>query len=74
MAGIFRNTYSTLRHQAHENPTIFWSLLIGFAGPVMAITVPPIRKSFGWKPSEKIPTSYPLPNRPRQLTVGYEDS
>lgn len=25
----------------------------------MVLTVPPIRKSMGWKPAEKIPTTYP---------------
>lgn len=28
-------------------------------GPLMVLTVPPIRKSMGWKPAEKIPTTYP---------------
>jgi hypothetical protein len=25
----------------------------------MALTVPPIRKSMGWKPAERIPTTFP---------------
>ena len=28
-------------------------------GPTMVLTVPPIRKSFGWKPAERIPTTFP---------------
>ena len=28
-------------------------------GPVMVLGVPPIRKSFGWRPAERIPTTFP---------------
>ncbi|EIW68681.1 hypothetical protein TREMEDRAFT_32065 [Tremella mesenterica DSM 1558] len=61
------------QRQAHESPVIFYSLVLGFVGPTMVLTVPPIRKSFGWKPAERIPTTYPLPNRPRRSVEGYED-
>ncbi|KAF8972132.1 hypothetical protein BDZ97DRAFT_1650183 [Flammula alnicola] len=69
----FRRTYRTLQRQAHENPVIFYSVIIGAIGPVMALTVPPIRESLGYKPAEMIPTTYPVPNRPRRQTQGYED-
>ncbi|KAK7696404.1 hypothetical protein QCA50_001060 [Cerrena zonata] len=68
-----RQTYRYLQKQAHEQPVIFYSCVIGFAGPIMVITVPPIRKRFGWKPAEPIPTTYPIPNRPRRPLQGYED-
>jgi hypothetical protein len=29
------------------------------AGPLLVVTVPPIRRSMGWKPTEKVPTSFP---------------
>lgn len=29
------------------------------AGPAMVLGVPPLRKSFGWKPAERIPTTFP---------------
>ena len=47
------------QRQAHEQPVIFYSLVIGFIGPVLLVTVPPVRKSLGWRPAEPIPTSYP---------------
>ena len=47
------------QRQAHEQPVIFYSVVIGLIGPAMVITVPPVRKSLGWRPSEPIPTSYP---------------
>jgi hypothetical protein len=28
-------------------------------GPVMVVTVPPIRKRMGWKPADRIPTTFP---------------
>ncbi|KAG9047073.1 hypothetical protein FS837_003110 [Tulasnella sp. UAMH 9824] len=68
-----RGLYASLRRHAHENPTIFWSCVLGAIGPVIAITVPPVRKSMGWVPPEQIPTSYPLPKRARNPPAGYED-
>jgi len=47
------------QRQAHENPVIFYSVIIGSIGPVLAITVPPIRERYGYRPAEMIPTSYP---------------
>lgn len=32
---------------------------VDVAGPAMVLTVPPIRKSFGWRPAERIPTTFP---------------
>jgi hypothetical protein len=46
------------RH-AHENPVIFYSVVLGSVGPVMLFTVPPIRKSLGYTSAPPIPTSYP---------------
>ncbi|KAI0076690.1 hypothetical protein K474DRAFT_1597603 [Panus rudis PR-1116 ss-1] len=76
MASLFsplKQSYRYLQRQAHEQPVIFYSCVIGLIGPVMVVTVPPIRKAFGWKPSEPIPTSYPIPNRPRRPVTGYDD-
>ncbi|OJT07232.1 hypothetical protein TRAPUB_1909 [Trametes pubescens] len=55
----FRQTYRYLQRQAHEQPVIFYSLVIGLIGPVMLITVPPIRKTLGYRYADPIPTSYP---------------
>ncbi|KAF8327934.1 uncharacterized protein EI90DRAFT_1646963 [Cantharellus anzutake] len=62
-AAPFRNTARYLRYAAHEEPVIFWSLILGFTGPVMVLTVPPMRRQLGYVPPERPPTSYPLPNR-----------
>ncbi|KAL0077505.1 NADH-ubiquinone oxidoreductase subunit NI9M [Phycomyces blakesleeanus] len=59
---------------ALERPVIFWSFVIGSAGPLMVWTVPTIRREyFGFKGVERLPITYPLPNRARNPPAGYED-
>ncbi|THG92459.1 hypothetical protein EW026_g8451 [Hermanssonia centrifuga] len=65
--------YRYLQRQAHEQPVIFYSCLIGLIGPLIVVTVPPIRKSMGWQYAERLPTTYPVPNRPRVQLTGYDD-
>ncbi|KAH9895979.1 hypothetical protein C8Q73DRAFT_758481 [Cubamyces lactineus] len=69
----FRQTYRYLQRQAHEQPVIFYSVVIGLIGPLMVVTIPPIRKSLGYKTPEPIPATYPIPKRPRRPVQGYED-
>ncbi|KAF8896383.1 hypothetical protein BD779DRAFT_582404 [Infundibulicybe gibba] len=72
--GIYLSTIqANLSLSSHENPVIFYSIVIGAVGPVMVVAVPPIRSYFGYRPSEIVPTSYPVPNRPRRPVQGYED-
>ncbi|XP_006459392.1 N19M NADH-ubiquinone oxidoreductase subunit [Agaricus bisporus var. bisporus H97] len=73
MLSPFRQTYRYLQRQAHESPVIYYSVLLGTVGPVLAVVAPSIRESFGYKQPEMIPTTYPLPNRPRRPIQGYED-
>ncbi|KAH9992549.1 hypothetical protein BJV74DRAFT_834781 [Russula compacta] len=65
----FRNTYRYLQRQAHESPVLFYSVVLGSIGPVLAFTVPPIRERLGYRPPEPIPTTYPSasPCCPRSL-------
>ncbi|GAA6047291.1 hypothetical protein JCM3770_001870 [Rhodotorula araucariae] len=72
--GPVRKSYSFLQRTAHEQPAIFFSIVLGAIGPVIVLTIPEARKKFfGWKPVERPPTTYPLPNRPREKVDGYED-
>jgi hypothetical protein len=48
-----------LRWAAVEKPAIFFSVVIGSLGPVMIVTVPPIRRRFGDGPRPAIPLTYP---------------
>lgn len=70
MSAAFRpfvNTFNYLvceeanvqRQSAHERPIVFFSLLVGFVGPAAVIGVPRVRASYGWKPAERIPVTYP---------------
>lgn len=60
---------------AHEQPVYLWSFGIGLTGPLLVIAVPEIRsKFFGWKPTERLPTTYPVPQRERRAVEGFEDA
>lgn len=78
------------RQSAHERPIVFYSLVVGFfgrsactyAGPAAVIVVPRVRASYGWKPAERIPITYPcmlavcayaVPGRKRTPVSGYDD-
>jgi hypothetical protein len=49
----------TQQRQAHESPVLFYSVVLGSIGPVLAFGVPPIRERLGYRPPEPIPTTYP---------------
>jgi len=70
---MLTRSYRYFQRQAHEQPVIFYSVVVGLIGPVMVLTVPSIRKRYGWKPAEAIPTTYPVPKRARRSVEGYED-
>lgn len=52
-------------------------------GPIAVVAVPRVRASYGWKPAEKIPITYPrkfapahshtVPEGPRKPVSGYDD-
>ena len=54
----------TQQRQAHESPVLFYSVVLGSIGPVLAFGVPPIRERLGYRPPELIPTTYPSASRP----------
>jgi len=46
--------------------------MIGVQGPLVFFGGVWAKKKFGWdRPT--IPLSYPVPNRPRKIPVGYDD-
>lgn len=64
-----------LRWASHEQPALFYSVVIGCLGPVMLVVVPPIRKRLGYSPREMIPLTYPskyLPGLANILLVARE--
>ncbi|OCK79957.1 NADH-ubiquinone oxidoreductase 9.5 kDa subunit [Lepidopterella palustris CBS 459.81] len=71
---FFRQPIRYLRWASHEKPAIFYSIVIGSAGPVIMVIAPPIRRYFGDEISRpKIPLTYPIPKGPRQIPSGYDD-
>ncbi|KAJ1335829.1 hypothetical protein MN608_02573 [Microdochium nivale] len=48
-----------LRWSARERPAYFWSVILGGTGPVLLVTVPPVRKALGYEKREFIPMTYP---------------
>jgi hypothetical protein len=43
---------------------LFYSVVLGSIGPVLAFTVPPIRERLGYRLPEPIPTTYPSASPP----------
>jgi hypothetical protein len=48
-----------IKWAARNKPAIFWSIVVGSVGPVMALVVPPMRARFGDGPRPQIPLTYP---------------
>ncbi|OMJ10584.1 NADH-ubiquinone oxidoreductase [Smittium culicis] len=65
--------YKYIRSKAFEYPFAAWGIIFGFSGPIAVLATPPISKKLGHVRPEPVPRSYPLPNRPRRPTFGYED-
>ncbi|KAI0535314.1 hypothetical protein GGR58DRAFT_448106 [Xylaria digitata] len=61
------------RWSAREKPAFFWSCVIGGAGPVILLTVPPLLKKLGYERAAPIPMTYPVPTGPRKQLTGYDD-
>ncbi|KAI0013822.1 hypothetical protein F4779DRAFT_613095 [Xylariaceae sp. FL0662B] len=61
------------RWAARERPALFWSVIIGCAGPVVLVTVPPSLKALGYERAKPIPMTYPIPPGPRKTLSGYDD-
>ncbi|GAB7343531.1 hypothetical protein MBLNU457_1541t1 [Dothideomycetes sp. NU457] len=62
-----------IRWASREKPAIFWSIVLGSFGPVIAVAAPPIRHRLGDGPRPRIPLTYPIPPGPRNIPQGYDD-
>nr|CAG8486502.1 10636_t:CDS:2 [Entrophospora candida] len=61
MASFFSRQINFLKKSAEERPAYFWSLAIGFIGPIGVLVIPDIRrKYFGYEPPLPFPTTYPM--------------
>ncbi|CAG8497597.1 319_t:CDS:2 [Ambispora gerdemannii] len=59
MASYISQPFKATYRFAYDRPAYFWSLVIGFAGPVYVLVMPPILKKFGHVKPEAIPYTYP---------------
>lgn len=56
---FFKQPLRYLKWASINKPAYFYSILVGCAGPVFVVTVPPIRRYLGHEPIPKIPLTYP---------------
>jgi hypothetical protein len=48
-----------LRYASHEYPALFYSVVLGAAGPAILLVTPPLRRSLGYDDTPEIPHTYP---------------
>jgi hypothetical protein len=56
---FFRQPLRYLKWASINKPAYFYSIIVGCVGPVMVVTVPPIRRYMGEEQIAKIPLTYP---------------
>ncbi|KAI9753070.1 MAG: hypothetical protein M4579_005342 [Chaenotheca gracillima] len=71
---FFQTPFRYLKWASHEKPAIFYSIIVGCVGPAMILTVPPLRRQFGYERRETIPLTYPIPPGPRNIPEGFGDA
>ncbi|KAF2019775.1 hypothetical protein BU24DRAFT_419400 [Aaosphaeria arxii CBS 175.79] len=58
-----------LKWASVNKPAYFYSIIVGCIGPVMVVTVPPIRRYLGEEQIAKIPLTYPSTCEPCPLSL-----
>lgn len=48
-----------LRYASHTSPALFWSLVLGTAGPVIFVGSIPVKRVLGIENRAKVPATYP---------------
>jgi hypothetical protein len=56
---FFSQPFRYLRWASYHKPAYFYSCVVGGAGPVILLTVPPIRRYLGEEKRPRIPMTYP---------------
>jgi hypothetical protein len=56
---FFQQPLRYLKWASIQKPAYFYSICVGLTGPVLVLTVPPIRRYMGEEPITKIPMTYP---------------
>jgi hypothetical protein len=56
---FFQQPLRYLKWASINKPAYFFSIIVGCTGPIMVLTVPPIRRYLGEEQRPKIPMTYP---------------
>jgi len=56
---FFQTPFRYLKWASIQKPAYFYSIIVGLTGPVLVLTVPPIRRYMGEEQIAKIPMTYP---------------
>jgi len=56
---FFQQPIRYMKWASINKPAYFYSIMVGCAGPIMVVTVPPIRRYMGEEQIPKIPMTYP---------------
>lgn len=48
-----------LRYASHTSPALFWSLVLGVAGPAIFVGSIPVKRVLGIENRAKVPATYP---------------
>jgi hypothetical protein len=60
---FFQQPLRYLKWASINKPAYFYSIIVGCVGPIMVVTVPPIRRYMGEEQRPKIPLTYPGTSR-----------
>ncbi|KAF2823167.1 hypothetical protein CC86DRAFT_76910 [Ophiobolus disseminans] len=70
---FFQTPLRYLKWASINKPAYFYSIVVGLTGPVLVVTVPPIRRYMGEEQIAKIPMTYPIPKGARPRPTGFDD-
>lgn len=63
-----------LRYYSHTKPHLFYAVSLGLMGPAFLFAVTPLRRKYLFEDHVPVPTTYPIPNTPRNKELtGFDD-
>lgn len=56
---FWNQPFRYMRYASHANPALFWSVMLGFAGPAAFLASFPVKRVFGVSEKPTVPSTYP---------------
>lgn len=56
---FWHQPFRYLRYASHTKPALFWSIVLGAAGPVLFVGSIPVKRVMGIQNRPKVPATYP---------------